>query len=66
MTPAEFARKHGLPTRTVSYWCQKGLIPCQTTTAPDGRNLYDIPEGTIPPRLQRGAKPKRRPPADEG
>lgn len=59
ITPKQYAEQIETPYPTVMRWLQKELIPgAEKRELPFGGWYYAIPEGTPPPDLKPGPKPK--------
>lgn len=58
LSPKQYAEKIQKPYTTVMTWLQGGVIPeAVKRTTPTG-HYWEIPEGTKPPELKPGPKPK--------
>jgi hypothetical protein len=58
LSPKQYAEKVQKPYTTVMTWLQGGVIPeAVKHTTPTG-HYWEIPEGTKPPELKPGPKPK--------
>src|SRR5262249_22597570 len=63
LSPKEYAEAIGKPYTTVMTWLQNDLIPQAVKTrmpGPNNRHFWEIPEGTKPPDLKPGPRPKTK------
>lgn len=57
LTPKMYAEKIGKPYQTVMFWLRSGKIPQAVKTITLTGHLWEIPENTPAPEVQRG-RPK--------
>ena len=63
LSPRQYAEAIGKPYSTVMTWLQKGMIPAAQREAappPFTGHIYLIPQGTKPPDIKPGRKPKAK------
>ena len=60
LSPRQYAEAIEKPYTTVMFWLQTGLIPQAVKQDTPTGHFWMIPEGTKPPELKRGPKPKKK------
>lgn len=60
LSPRQYADALGKPYTTVMAWLQSGQIPQAVKQETPTGHYWEIPEGTKPPELKPGPKPKAK------
>lgn len=58
LSPKQYAEQIGKPYTTVMTWLQGGQLPAAVKHQTPTGHYWEIPEGTSPPELKPGPKPK--------